>query len=433
MKKNKFAQSKAVNFILFLITCCIVFSECFSCDIFAADTTGISYIIYESDTKQTLEKHNTEVVADCSLLARLMTCLLVYENPSLSVTDYVTPTENSTSLSGRYSLTASNQYMVDHLLKAVILCNADNAARVLAEKVNPNKEYFVSLMNQKAIEIGLKNTYFTNPDGSPDELQRTTVNDMSVFLSYAMSNVQFRNVAANPAAHIWGGTAVINECKLVSNNTFANASVTSGALAVYNTAENLSTTMLYFVSTQTNNTPAVKLTMVISGISPESAYEFGVNFINNVFLNYKKTAIVKKGDTLITTKVGRSDLLINANETRYCMIPADVSNYVENISYNITQKSTTSTVPGNAVTLEDLDAPIEKDSIIGTANYLLKDGSIHSVSIVAGNSVHSDNKAINLFYKTIQENTDIFILISVLILLEIFLVLIFIINKLRNK
>ena len=140
MKKNKFAQSKAVNFILFLITCCIVFSECFSCDIFAADTTGISYIIYESDTKQTLEKHNTEVVADCSLLARLMTCLLVYENPSLSVTDYVTPTENSTSLSGRYSLTASNQYMVDHLLKAVILCNADNAARVLAEKVNPNKE-----------------------------------------------------------------------------------------------------------------------------------------------------------------------------------------------------------------------------------------------------------------------------------------------------
>ena len=433
MKKNKFAQSKAVNFILFLITCCIVFSECLPLDILAADTSSISYVIYECDTKQTLEKHNTEVIADCSLLARLMTCLLVYENPSLSVTDYVTPTENSTSLSGRYSLTASNQYMVDHLLKAVILCNADNAARVLAEKINPNKEYFVSLMNQKAIEIGLKNTYFTNPDGSPDELQRTTVNDMSVFLTYAMSNVQFRNTAANPAAHIWGGTAVINECKLVSGSAFTNASVTSGALAVYNTEENLSTTMLYFVGTQTNNTPAVKLSMVISGISPESAYEFGVNFINNVFLNYKKTAIVKKGDTLITTKVGRSDLLINANETRYCMIPADVSNYVENISYNITQKSTTSTVPGNAVTLEDLDAPIEKDSIIGTANYLLKDGSIHSVSIVAGNSVHSDNKAINLFYKTIQENTDIFILISVLILLEIFLVLIFVINKLRNK
>ena len=154
MKKNKFAQSKAVNFILFLITCCIVFSECLPLDILAADTSSISYVIYECDTKQILEKHNTEVIADCSLLARLMTCLLVYENPSLSVTDYVTPTENSTSLSGRYSLTASNQYMVDHLLKAVILCNADNAARVLAEKINPNKE------KVESCEVGAK--YYKN-------------------------------------------------------------------------------------------------------------------------------------------------------------------------------------------------------------------------------------------------------------------------------
>lgn len=425
--------TKSKIFLSVLITCCVIFSACFSFCAKAAEPTGISYIIYESDTKQALEKQNTEAAADCSLLARLMTCLIVYESPAVSVTDYVMPSEDSVSSSGRYSLYASNQYMVDHLLKSVILCNADNAARVLAEKINPNKEYFVSLMNQKAIEIGMKNTYFTNADGAFDELQRTSVYDMSLFWAYAMSNVQFRNAAANSAAHIWGGTAVLNECKLVSNNIFANASLTAGALSVYNTDENLSTTLFHFVSTQTDNTPAVKLTFVISGVSAENSLELGKNYINNIFINYKKTAIVKKSDTITTASVGKSELLVNAGDTCYCMVPADVDNYVETISFYITEKNAVASVPGKSVTLEDLSAPIDEGTVIGTVNYLLKDGSVHSVSIVAGNSVHSDNKTIDLFFRAIQENTDIFVLISVLVILEILLLIGFVINKLRKR
>ena len=134
------------------------------------ESAGGSYMVYECDTKQTLLKQNTELSADCTLLARLMTCLLVLENPSISVTDYITPSEDSVSLSGRNSLFAANQYLVDHLIKSVILCGADNAARLLAKQVNPNTEYFVSLMNQKAGELGMANTYFTNPDGAADQL-----------------------------------------------------------------------------------------------------------------------------------------------------------------------------------------------------------------------------------------------------------------------
>ena len=434
MTKNKSVYHNITfRFVFILLTACIVLSVFSVMPANAIESPGFSYIIYESDTKQTLEKQNIDVPADCSLLARLMTCLLIYESPAVSVTDYVSPSEDSVSLSGRYSLFASNQYMVDHLLKAVILCNADNAARVLAEKLNPNKEYFVSLMNQKAIEIGMKNTYFTNPDGAPDELQRTTVSDMSLFWAYAMSNVQFRNTAANPAAHIWGGTAVLNECKLVANNTFVNAALTAGAISVYNETDNLSTTMFYFVSNQTDNTPAVRLTLVMTGIPADASYDSGKDFINNIFDNYVKTAIVKKSETVITTRVGKSELLINANETCYCMIPADVSDYVENISYNILSTNAGAAAPENSLTFDDLDAPIEEGTLIGTVNYLLKDGSIHSVGIIAGNSVHSDYKAINFFYKIIQENTDIFVLISVLVIIEISLLIGFIINKLRKN
>ena len=395
--------------------------------------SGVSYMVYECDTKQTLMKQNIEMQADSSLLSRLMTCLLVLENPSISVTDYVSPSEDSTASSGRYTLSASNQYMVDHLIKAVVLCNADNAARVLADKLNPNREYFVSLMNQKAIELGMKNTYFTNVDGSIDELQRTTVQDMTLFWSYAMNNAQFRNIASNPAAHIWGGTAVLNECLMVSNNTFENASSTAGAAGVYTSESNLTTIMFYLISKQTDNTPAVKLTFIITGLTGDLANETGENYINNVFTNFKKTALITKLDLITSVEIGGNELLLTAGETRYCMMPTDVSDYIENISYNITDKNAVASVPGKAASLDDLEAPIEKGSIIGTANYLLKDGSIHTVNNIAGNSIHSDSRTINLFYKAIQENTDIFILISVLVIIEILLILGLIFSKLRKR
>ena len=396
------------------------------------ESAGISYMVYECDTKRTLLKQNTELSADCTLLARLMTCLLVLENPSISVTDYITPSEDSVSLSGRYSLFASNQYMVDHLIKSVILCGADNAARLLAKQVNPNTEYFVSLMNQKAGELGMANTYFTNPDGAADQLQRTTVSDMSLFWTYAMSNAQFRNAAACSAAHIWGGTAVLNECRMVTSNAFPNASLIAGAYTVYDSANALGTTMFYISSGAADQTPSVRLVLILSGISDDAAYDMGNSQIDNALSNFKKTALINRQELVVTAEIGGSELFLQAGETCYCMMPVDVTNYVETVSYTVLDNNASPSGAGKALSLDELSPPIEEGSLIGTANYLLKDGSVHKVRLIAGNSIHSESKTINIFYKAIKENTDIFVLISVLLLCELVLAFGIVLSRLRK-
>ena len=396
------------------------------------ESAGGSYMVYECDTKQTLLKQNTELSADCTLLARLMTCLLVLENPSISVTDYITPSEDSVSLSGRYSLFAANQYLVDHLIKSVILCGADNAARLLAKQVNPNTEYFVSLMNQKAGELGMANTYFTNPDGAADQLQRTTVSDMSLFWTYAMTNAQFRNAAACSAAHIWGGTAVLNECRMVASSAFPNASLIAGAYTIYDSTNALGTTMFYISSGASDEAPSVRLVLILSGISDESAYEMGNSQIENALTNFKKTALINRQDLIVTAELGESELFLQAGETCYCMMPVDVSDYVETVSYTVFDNNS-SPGAGTALSLDELSPPIEEGSLIGTANYLLKDGSVHKVRLIAGNSIHSESKTINIFYKAIKENTDIVVLISVLLLCELVLAFGMIFSKLRKK
>lgn len=115
------------------------------------------------------------------------------------------------------------------------------------------------------------------------------------------------------------------------------------------------------------------------------------------------------------------------------MMPVDITNYVENISYTIIDKNAPDSMPGKTLSLEELSPPIEEGSVIGTANYLLKDGSVHKVNLIAGNSIHFENKTINIFYKVIKENTDIFILISVLVLCELILAFCVIFNKLRTS
>lgn len=394
---------------------------------------GVSYIIYECDTKQTLMRQNIDSQADCSVLARLMTCLLVLENPAISVTDYISPSADSTSKSGRHSIFASNQYMVDHLIKAVVLCNADNAARTLAEAYNPNTEYFITLMNQKAISLGMKNTFFSNVDGTNDGLQRTTAYDMAIFMAYAMNNMQFRNIASNPAAHIWGGIAVLNECQMVSNDSITNAAFTAGATGIYNSENGLTTVMFYLVSKQTSSVPPVKLVMILSGLSNSFIHKTGINYINNIFTTFKKTALISKSNYIAKTEIGGNELLIVAGETCYCMMPSDVTNYVETVSLNVINQNNSASVPDKIFSLDDLEAPIQEGLILGSANFLLKDGSVHSVRIMAGNSVHSDSRTINLFYRTVKENTDIFILISVLIIFEIILLFGFIFSKLRKR
>ena len=178
----------------------------------------LSYIIYEQDSKQIVMQQNIDQQADASLLSRMMCALVVLESSIngqiVSTSDLITPVSYSVSADGKYKLYASKQYSVDTLLKATMLANADNCARVLAYYINPRTDFFVSLMNQTAARIGMTQTFFTSPDGSEKTLSRTTVNDTRLFYDYAMKNSQFKRILTNEVTTLWDGIPLINTCSI---------------------------------------------------------------------------------------------------------------------------------------------------------------------------------------------------------------------------
>jgi D-alanyl-D-alanine carboxypeptidase (penicillin-binding protein 5/6) len=72
----------------------------------------------------------------------------------------------------------------------------------LAVQIAGSEQGFVEIMNQKAAELGMINTHFENTTGLHDENHYTTVNDLAVFLSYALQNDVFREIFTSSAYSI---------------------------------------------------------------------------------------------------------------------------------------------------------------------------------------------------------------------------------------
>ena len=83
---------------------------------------------------------------------------------------------------------------VRDLLYGAMLPSGAECCEALARLVSGSEESFVALMNQKAAELGMKNTHFTNPTGLTDAEHYSSAADMAKLLQAALQNTTFRMI-----------------------------------------------------------------------------------------------------------------------------------------------------------------------------------------------------------------------------------------------
>ncbi len=123
-------------------------------------------------------------------MTKVMSLIVAYEHiENLSDTVTVTSTiidplyREEASLAG---FAPGEAVSLLDLLYGMILPSGAEASVALAEYVAGSEENFVSLMNEKAAEIGLKNTHFTNCTGLHGTEHYSTAVEMAMILAYAM-------------------------------------------------------------------------------------------------------------------------------------------------------------------------------------------------------------------------------------------------------
>ena len=145
-----------------------------------------------------LLKKNSEARIYPASLTKIMTAIVAIENlPDLKEEIKLT---NST-FRGLYEADASmagfqpdEQVRAIDLLYGVILPSGAECCMGLANTIAGSEQSFVKKMNQKAAELGMKNTHFENVTGLQNENHYTTVEDLAILLCYALKNDTFREI-----------------------------------------------------------------------------------------------------------------------------------------------------------------------------------------------------------------------------------------------
>lgn len=136
-----------------------------------------SGILFETTTETVVAEKNSNEKRQIGHLAKLMTVLITEENikeGKLKLTDKVTASANANSQKApQIWLNAGEKITVDELLKAITIGNANDACVALAEKIGGNESKFLSVMNNKAKQLGMKNTCFADVCGNNENTVST--------------------------------------------------------------------------------------------------------------------------------------------------------------------------------------------------------------------------------------------------------------------
>ena len=154
--------------------------------------TGI-LVDYHSD--EILYEFDADAQIYPASMTKIMTSIIAFDllkKNKLSLDDLFVVSENAWRLSqSGYSsmfIMVNDEVSVEDLLKGIIIASGNDACVALAEGIAGSEENFSEMMNEKALEIGMTSTNFTNSSGINDPDNVSTVRDIAIMSKYLITN-----------------------------------------------------------------------------------------------------------------------------------------------------------------------------------------------------------------------------------------------------
>ena len=157
------------------------------------DTDAKTAVVIDATTGKVLFEKNKDKKTFPASMTKIMTTLIVFEklsNGTLSLDDTFLVSERAWKEREGSSMfvEVDKNIRVEDLLRGIIVQSGNDACIVVAENIAGTEESFAKMMTQKAIDIGMANTNFTNSTGMHDENNFSTAYDLAILSKYLISN-----------------------------------------------------------------------------------------------------------------------------------------------------------------------------------------------------------------------------------------------------
>ena len=193
------------------------------------DGNDPSVVLYERNADQKVFPAST---------TKIMTTLVTLENGNLddsfTVGDEVLGTTiKFTEYSSLMGIKPGETLTLRDLVYGLMLVSGNDAGEAIAKHVAGSVDAFVALMNQKAQELGMTSTHYSNPHGVQNDDHYTTARDMAKLMAYALTNEEFVKIAGTKTYTVPANSVRTTELVLVNTDRLLNAVAGDPVQTVY--------------------------------------------------------------------------------------------------------------------------------------------------------------------------------------------------------
>lgn len=152
---------------------------------YLCDSLNSTVIYSKNETK------HLPIASMCKIMT-LNLCFDQIENGNLSLDEEITISENASGMGGsQIFLECNANYKVSELIKGIVVASANDACVAIAERICGSEEAFVQKMNDKAKELNMEDTVFTNCTGLPKVGQYSCAKDVACMFSELLNHKDY--------------------------------------------------------------------------------------------------------------------------------------------------------------------------------------------------------------------------------------------------
>jgi D-alanyl-D-alanine carboxypeptidase (penicillin-binding protein 5/6) len=363
-----------------------------------------SAIIINYDTGSILWEKNSSRSMYPASTTKMLSSIIAIEN----IKDFNQVVQISKNASGRnhsaFRFREGDRISLMDLLKSSLICSHNNATIALAEYVSGSVDDFVGLMNEKAEEIGSKNSFFRNTNGLDDEYpeHKSTAEDLAVIASYCMKNDLFRNLVNTTEDTIIKNS---QEIEITSTNNLLDYDFVKGVKTGY--TNNAGYCMVLY--SEKNDLRLI--TVILNSSSLEQRDKDALKLLNWAYGSFKYIKIIDSHKAAATATIK------DKAELKLEIYPD--TDYVELININKDQIEIKHNLQS------DISLPVEKEDVLGSIDIYINGQKTKEIDMISEESVEDVYICQELSYD--EELRTRFIV--VIILVFYFLAILFIIVR----
>lgn len=332
-----------------------------------------SVILMEQSSGRVLYEKNADEQRAIASVTKVMTALLVMEaidGGKIKYDDMVTTSELAESMGGsQVYLEVGEQMTVEDMIKGLMIASGNDVAVALGEHISGNLPDFIKLMNNRAKELGMKNTNFVNPNGLPDDNHYSSARDVAIMSKELVD----KHPDIIKYTTIWMDSLRGGEFQLANTNKLIPT-----YKGITGLKTGFTTDAMHCLSATATRDNLSLVAVILGGPSSEIRFKDAAILLDYGFDNFEFSETIQQGDVIKNIPVikGKVESVNGVAENNYTILD---------------EKNTSGEITKEAVIEENITAPVTKGQKLGTLVIKKGDTQIGELNIVAETDVPHRN------------------------------------------